>query len=75
MPSRDEWIVIGLVLGALAIVGIGIFVLKKKSPQRIQLKRVQPQVMFSNLERRKVIRDREGNIKEVIIIREVKAHD
>lgn len=76
MPSRDEWIVIGLVLGALAIVGIGIFVLRKKaSPQRLQLKRVQPQVMFSNLERRKVIRDREGNIKEVIIIREVKAHD
>ena len=76
MPSKEDWVVVGLILGALAILGIGIFVLRKKSsPQRIQLKRVQPQVMFTNLERRKVIRDREGNIKEVIITREVKAHD
>lgn len=76
MPSRDEWIIVGLLVVAVAVVGIGIFVLRKKSSaQRIQLKRVQPQVMFSNLERRKIIRDSEGNIKEVIIIREVKAHE
>jgi hypothetical protein len=68
MPSRDEWIVIGLVLGALAIVGIGIFVLRKKSsPQRLQLKRV----VLRNEERVEMHRDREGNLKELVIHREV----
>ena len=68
MPSRDDWIVIGLVLGALAIVGIGIFVLRKKaSPQRLQLKRV----VLRNEERVKIERDREGNLSELVIHREV----
>ena len=69
MPSRDDWIVIGLVLGALAIVGIGYFVLKKKSsPQRLQLKRV----VLRNEERVKIERDREGNLSELVIHREVR---
>mgnify|MGYP001616691424 CR=1 FL=1 len=73
MPSRDEWIVIGLVLGALAIVGVGIFVLKKKSsPQRIQLKKIgEGRVVLRNLETTKVIRDREGNIISLEVHREV----
>jgi len=75
MPTREEWIIIGLVLGAVAFVGAVFYLSKRKaSPQRIQLKRVnQPQVVLKNLERRKILRDREGNIKEIIIEREVKA--
>jgi len=73
MPSRDEWIVIGLILGAAAVIGIGILVLRKKaSPQRLQLKRVgEGKVVLRNLERVKVERDREGNLKELVIHREV----
>jgi len=67
MPSREDWIVIGLVLGALALVGIGYLISKKPSPQRIQLKRV----VLRNEERVKLIRDREGNLDELVIHREV----
>ena len=69
MPSRDDWIVIGLVLGALAVLGVTVWVLRKKSsPQRLQLKRV----VLRNEERVKVERDREGNLKELVIHREVR---
>ena len=69
MPSRDDWIVIGLVLGALAVLGVTVWVLRKKSsPQRLQLKRV----VLRNEERVKMIRDREGNLKELVIHREVR---
>ena len=73
MPSRDDWIVIGLILGAVAILGIGIFVLRKKSsPQRIQLRKVsEGRVVLRNEERVKLIRDREGNLSEMVIHREV----
>jgi len=75
MPTREEWAIIGLILGAVAVVGIAVWVLRKKtSPQRIQLRKVgESKVVLRNLERRKVIRDREGNIQEIIIEREVKA--
>jgi len=73
MPSKEDWVAIGLILGAVVVVGVAVLVLRKKSsPKRIQLKRVQPQVVFKNLERRKIIRDRDGNIKEIEIHREVK---
>ena len=64
MPSRDDWIVIGLVLGALAIVGIGIFVLRKKaSPQRIQLKKIgQGKVLYQNLEEHEIFEPEPGRI-------------
>jgi len=77
MPTRDEWIAIGLLLGAIAVVGIGIFVLRKKaSPQRIQLRRVsEPKIVYQNIERRVIERDREGNLKAIVIHRQVKRDD
>jgi len=73
MPTREEWVVIGLLLGAVAVVGIAVLVLRKKpSPQRIQLKKVsEGRVVLRNLERVKLIRDREGNLSEMEIHREV----
>jgi len=73
MPTQDEWIVIGLLLGLVAVVGIGIFVSRKKPSPRIKLRPIKP--ILSNLERRKITRDKEGNISEILIIREVKAHE
>jgi len=73
MPTREEWAVIGLLLGAVAVVGIAVLVLRKKaSPQRIQLKKVgEGRVVLHNLEEREVVRDREGNLKKIIIHRKV----
>lgn len=73
MVSRDDWIVVGLILGAVAVVGIAIFVLKKKpTGQKIQLKKVgERRVIMSNEERVTMERDREGNLKELVIHREV----
>jgi len=73
MPTRDEWIAIGLLLGAVAVVGIAVLVLRKKpSAQRIQLKRIsEKRVVLRNLERVKVERDRDGNLSELVIHREV----
>jgi len=78
LPTRDDWIVAGLVLGVVAVLGISIFVLSKRksSPRRIQLKpRVveQPRTVLKNIERREIIRDKEGNIKEIIIHRNVES--
>lgn len=74
MPTRDAWIVIGLVLGAVAVVGVAVWVLRKKTnPQRLQLKKVsEGRVVFKNLEEREIIRDRDGNIKKIVIHRELK---
>ena len=74
MPSRDDWIIIGLVLGVVAVIGVTVWVLRKKaSPQRLQLKRLsEPKVVMRNLEEREIIRDREGNLKKIVIHREVK---
>ena len=73
MPSRDDWIVIGLILGVVAVIGVTVWVLRKKaSPQRIQLKKVsEGRVVLRNEERVKLIRDREGNLSEMVIHREV----
>lgn len=64
MPTKEDWIVIGLVLGALAIVGIGYFVLKKKSsPRRIQLKRIgQSKISYQNLEEHEIFEPEPGRI-------------
>ena len=65
---------IGLVLGAVAVVGVAVWVLRKKTnPQRLQLKKVsEGRVVFKNLEEREIIRDRDGNIKKIVIHRELK---
>jgi len=77
MPTKEDWIAVGLILGAVAVVGIAFYVLsrKKASAQRIQLKRVRPRVVLRNLERREYLRDREGNLKAIVIHREVKQVD
>lgn len=71
--EKSDWIVIGLVLGAVAVVGVAFFVLRKKpAGQKIQLKKVgERQVIMRNEERVRMERDREGNLKELVIHREV----
>jgi len=76
--EKSDWIVIGLVLGAVAVVGVAAYILsrKKSSPKRMQLTRVsQPQVVLKNLERRQYERDSEGNLKAIVIHREVRRVD
>lgn len=73
--SREDWIALAVVLGAVASVGIAVYVLsrRKASPKRVQLKRInEGRVVLRNLERVKMIRDREGNLSEMEIHREVR---
>jgi len=75
---RDDWIIAGVILGGLFLVGVLAWALKKHgSPRReFKLRRVtEPHVILKNIERRKVIRDKEGNLKEIIITREVKSFE
>lgn len=65
--EKQDWIVAGVIVGVLAAVGITIFVLSRKKSSGYTLKKV----VLRNLERQEIIRDREGNIKEIIIHREV----
>jgi len=78
LPTRDDYIVAGLIVGVVAVLGISIFVLSKRksSPRRIQLKRVnEPRVVYENVERREIERDKEGNLKAIVIHREVRRDD
>jgi len=64
MPSREDWIVAGLILSAVALLGVTIFITKRKSsPQRIQLKRVSAKTTYSNLEEYEITEDKTGVIK------------
>jgi len=65
MPTRDEWAVIGLILGAVAVVGVAVWVLsrKKASPRRLGLKKISGKTTYSNIEEYEIFEDRPGVIK------------
>lgn len=73
MPSREEWVVGGIIVAVLAALGITIFVLSRRKPSSgYTLRRVERQPVLTNLERVKLVRDREGYLTELIIHREVR---
>ena len=73
MPSREDWIVGGIVVAVLAALGITLFVLSRKKPSSgYTLRKIERQPVLTNLERVKLVRDREGNLSELIIHREVR---
>jgi len=72
MPGREDWVVAGLLIGAVAFLGVVVYLSRKKAGQRIALKKIgEKRIVLRNLERVEMVRDREGNLKEMIIHREV----
>jgi len=75
MTTKEDWIIAGVILGGLFLVGVLVWAFKKHGSSRreFKLRRVnEPHVILKNIERRKIIRDRAGNLKEIVITREVK---
>jgi len=76
--ARDDWIVAALLLGGIALIGIVAWAVSKRggskpSREGIRLRRVaESRVVLRNVERVKIIRDREGRLMELEIHREVK---
>ena len=70
----------GVVIGGLILVGVLAWAFKKRGSPRsrefrlVKVGQGKPHVL-KNLERRRVKRDSEGNLQEVIIIREVKSFE
>jgi len=65
MPTREDYIALALVLGAVAVVGVTVWVLsrRKASPQRIQLKKIgQGKVTYQNLEEHEIFEPEPGRI-------------
>jgi nickel-dependent lactate racemase len=74
MPSREDWIIGGIIVAVLAALGITIYVLhrRKVSGQQVYLKKVKDRrTVMSNYERVQMIRDRKGNLSELVIRREI----
>lgn len=77
MPSREDWIVGGIIAAILAALGISLtyyVLVRKKKAEAYTLRRIshaERQPILTNLERVKLIRDREGNLKELVIHREI----
>ena len=62
----------GVILGGLVLVGVLAWAFKKRGSPQLRLKRLtEPKIVLRNLERREIVRDWEGNIKEIVIHREV----
>jgi hypothetical protein len=74
MPSKEDWIIAGVIVAVLAALGITIYVLhlRKVSGRQIQLKKVgNGRTVMSNYERVDMVRDHNGNLSHLIIHREV----
>ena len=74
MASKEDWIVGGIIIAALAALGITIYVLhrRKISGQKLQLKKISDgRPILSNLERVHLVRDRDGNLRDLVIRREI----
>ena len=70
--KTGDLIALGLIIGAFATVGVLAWFFKKRGSPQLKLRRLtEPKIVLRNLERREIIRDREGNIKEIVIHREV----
>lgn len=72
MPSKEDWIVGGVIVAVLAVLGITVYVVSKKKSSGYALKKISSgQPILSNYERVQMVRDREGNLSEMIIHREI----
>jgi len=76
--AREDWIVAALIGIGIAFVGIVAWAVSrpkesKPSSEGIRLRRVaKPKIVLRNVERVKVIRDRDGGLQELEIHREVR---
>ena len=74
MPSRNDWIIGGIIVAALAAVGITLYLTRKKPAEGYHLKRIGVgQPILTNLERVKLIRNRDGSLSELVIHRTVES--
>lgn len=73
MPSREDWIVGGIIVAALAAIGITIYVLhKRKTSAQFQLRKISDgRPIMSNSERVQMLRNRDGSLRELVIRREI----
>jgi hypothetical protein len=80
MPTKGEWALIALILGAIAFAGVAIYLTRKNAPQGLSLKRInqpqqqiqqEPRVVLQNEERAELIHDGEGVLTEIIVHRKI----
>lgn len=73
MPSREDWIVGGIIAAVFAAIGITVFVLSRKKPSSspYTLRKVDQRTVLTNEERVTLVRDRGGRLKELVVHREV----
>ena len=81
MPTRGEWAIIALIVGAVAVVGVAFYLSRRKTVQgqEMQLVRVKKQdaskntetpiVVLQNEERIQIVRDGNGALKELLVRR------
>jgi len=75
MPSREDWLVLAVLFGIIAVVGGAIYLSRKKaSPQRIQLRKIgQSKIVYQNLEEHEIFEPEPGRIVVRIKRKVVKA--
>lgn len=82
MVSKGDWAVVGIVIAALAGVGIALYLTRKPVAQGLTLKRVinqqthtvetvQQNTILENEERVEIERNHDGSLKEIVIHRKV----
>jgi hypothetical protein len=71
--SKEDWIVGGIIVAVLAALGVTIYVLhRRKTSASYQLKKISDgRPIMSNFERVQMLRDRNGNLRELLIRREI----